>query len=110
LSEILGFGESMAGYEVPVLNEREVRAAAGILFLFALVSFMNSWLMGNFRLTRIFVIAFLIDGQYRHKGKDGSMLEFVNFPAIEGAPPGVRDKWTTSDVQAVLTARMRKAP
>jgi hypothetical protein len=61
MNAILGFGESMAGYEVPVLNEREVRAAAGILFLFALVSFMNSWLMGNFRLTRIFVIAFLID-------------------------------------------------
>jgi hypothetical protein len=38
-----------------------VRAAAGILFFFALVSFLNSWLMGNFRLTRIFVIAFLID-------------------------------------------------
>ena len=55
------FGERIAGYDVPVLNEREVRAAAGILFLFALVSFMNSWLMGNFRYTRIFVIAFLID-------------------------------------------------
>lgn len=55
------FGEAVAGYDVPVLNEREVRAAAGILFFFALVSFMNAWLMGNFRLTRIFVIAFLID-------------------------------------------------
>lgn len=56
-----GFGERIEGYDVPVLNEREVRAAAGILFVFALVSFLNSWLMGNFRLTRIFVIAFLID-------------------------------------------------
>jgi hypothetical protein len=61
MSKLLGFGESVPGYEVSVLNEREVRAAAGILFFFALVSFMNSWLMGNFRLTRIFVIAFLID-------------------------------------------------
>jgi len=61
MSKIFGFGETVPGYEVPVLNEREVRAAAGILFVFALVSFMNSWLMGNFRLTRIFVIAFLID-------------------------------------------------
>jgi hypothetical protein len=58
---ILRFGETVPGYEVPVLNEREVRAAAGILFFLALVSFLNSWLMGNFRLTRIFVIAFLID-------------------------------------------------
>ena len=51
---VFGFGEAVAGYDVPVLNEREVRAAAGILFVFALVSFMNSWLMGNFRLTRDF--------------------------------------------------------
>lgn len=58
---VLGFGETVPGYEVPVLDEREVRAAAGILFFFALVSFMNSWLMGNFRLTQIFVVAFLID-------------------------------------------------
>ncbi len=61
MSKFFGFGEKMGGYDVPVLNEREVRAAAGLLFLFALVAFMNSWLMGNFRLTRIFVIAFLVD-------------------------------------------------
>jgi hypothetical protein len=61
MSKIIRFGETIPGYDVPVLNEREVRAAAGILFFFALVSFMNSWLMGNFRLTQIFVVAFLID-------------------------------------------------
>ncbi len=61
MQKILGFGERVPDYGVPVLNEREVRAAAGILFAFALVSFMNSWLMGNFRLTQIFVIGFLID-------------------------------------------------
>ncbi len=61
MNKIFCFGERIDGYDVPVLNEREVRAAAGILFFFALVSFMNSWLVGNFRFTRIFVIAFLID-------------------------------------------------
>lgn len=61
MNKLFGFGETVAGYDVPVLNEREVRAAAGILFFFALVSFLNSWLLGNFRLTQIFVIAFLID-------------------------------------------------
>ena len=65
MSDIFSFGEKVDGYEVPVLNEREIRASAGILFFFALVSFMNSWLMGNFRLTRIFVIAFLIDFSIR---------------------------------------------
>lgn len=61
MSKIFCFGERIDGHDVPVLNEREVRASAGVLFFFALVSFMNSWLVGNFRLTRIFVIAFLID-------------------------------------------------
>jgi len=61
MSKLFAFGELVPGYEVPVLDEREVRAAAGILFFFALLSFMNAWLLGEFRLTRIFVVAFLID-------------------------------------------------
>lgn len=61
MSKVFGFGEVLDGYTVPVHNEREVRASAGILFFFALVSFMNAWLAGDFRLTRIFVAAFLID-------------------------------------------------
>jgi len=61
MSGILGFGETVEGYEVPVLNEREVRAAAGILLVFAMMTFANAWFMGNFRPTKIFVIAFLID-------------------------------------------------
>jgi hypothetical protein len=65
MTRLFQFGETLPGYDVPVLNEREVRAAAGILFFFALVSFMNSWLLGNFRLTQIFVIAFLIDFSIR---------------------------------------------
>lgn len=65
MNKLIGFGETIPGYDVPVLNEREVRAAAGILFFFALVSFLNSWLMGNFRLTQIFVIAFLVDFSIR---------------------------------------------
>lgn len=44
-----------------MLNERAVRAAAGIVFFFAIVSFMNAWLIGNFQPTRVFVVAFLID-------------------------------------------------
>ncbi len=61
MSRIFGFGEQVEGFAVPVLNEREVRAGAGILFLFAMVSFMNAWMLGDFQQTRIFVIAFLID-------------------------------------------------
>ncbi len=61
MSKIFQFGETIPGYDVPVLNEREVRAAAGILFLFAFMTFASAWFVGNFRPTKIFVIAFLID-------------------------------------------------
>jgi hypothetical protein len=61
MSGVFQFGERLDGYAVPVLNERAVRAAAGILFALALGSFMNAWLLGNFRPTRVFVVGFLID-------------------------------------------------
>jgi hypothetical protein len=55
------FGERLPQYEVPVLNERAVRAAAGLLFLPAIVAFLLAWLTGNFQPTRVFVVAFLLD-------------------------------------------------
>ncbi|MCX7171112.1 MAG: DUF4395 domain-containing protein [Proteobacteria bacterium] len=61
MNVFLNFGEQLPEYNVRVLNEREVRASAGILFFFAMIAFMNAWLTGNFRLTKIFVIVFLID-------------------------------------------------
>jgi len=60
-AKIFEFGELRPEYAVPVLNERAVRAAAGILFFLALISFMNAWLMGNFQPTRVFVVCFLIE-------------------------------------------------
>lgn len=62
---VFQFGESREGYSVPVLNEREVRASAGILFLLAMIAFMNAWLNGDFRFTRVFVVAFLLDFSLR---------------------------------------------
>lgn len=58
---LLAFGETVEGYPVRVINERMVRAAAGLLFFPAVVSFMNAFLVGNFQPTRLFVIVFLID-------------------------------------------------
>ena len=60
-TSLFQFGQRMPGYDIPVLNERSVRASAGILFLLAMVAFMNAWLLGNFQPTRVFVIAFLVD-------------------------------------------------
>ncbi|MFM1979203.1 MAG: hypothetical protein RLZ68_468 [Pseudomonadota bacterium] len=64
-NSIFQFGQTLPEYQVPVLNERAVRASAGILFFFALVSFMNAWLVGNFQPTRVFVVAFLLDFSIR---------------------------------------------
>ena len=61
MNGILGFGEQIDAYPVRVLNERAVRAGAGIVFFFAMVAFMNAWLTGNFQPTRVFVVAFLVD-------------------------------------------------
>lgn len=58
---LLQFGETVEGYPVRVVNERTVRAAAGLLFFPAVVSFMNAMLLGNFQPTRLFVIVFLTD-------------------------------------------------
>jgi uncharacterized protein DUF4395 len=55
------FGEKIDKYSVRVLNEREVRAGAGILFLFAVTSFQIAWFTGNLDPTKIFVVAFMID-------------------------------------------------
>lgn len=57
----MAFGEQVAGYDIPVLNEREARAGAGILFFIAMIGFMNAWLEGNFDLIRLVVIGFFVD-------------------------------------------------
>lgn len=44
-----------------VLNERAVRAAAGLLLVGAFISFANAMLLGNFQPTRFFVLVFLLD-------------------------------------------------
>lgn len=60
-ASVFQFGQTLPEYSVPVLNERAVRAAAGIGFLFAFIVFMNALLLGNYQPMKIFVIAFLID-------------------------------------------------
>lgn len=55
------FGETVTGYEIPVLNEREIRAAAGILFLFAFIAILSAIMKGNFLLLKYFILGFLVD-------------------------------------------------
>jgi hypothetical protein len=55
------FGEQVAGYSIPVLNEREIRASAGILFVFMLISLMLIIFKNNFIMIKYMIIMFLID-------------------------------------------------
>jgi Domain of unknown function (DUF4395) len=55
------FGETVAGYDIPVLNEREIRGAAGILFLFVLIAFLQIMFSGNFLLIKFFIPFFMTD-------------------------------------------------
>jgi len=59
--KIFSFGEKVKWFDIKVFNEREIRAAAGILFTFAFIAFMNSWLLWDFTYTKIFVIIFITD-------------------------------------------------
>jgi len=55
------FGEHVEGYSIPVLNEREIRAAAGILFLFMFISILQVLYTGDFLLLKYAVTIFLTD-------------------------------------------------
>lgn len=55
------FGETVEGYNIPVLNEREIRAAAGILFLAVFIALMQIIFAGNFLPIKYIISIFLID-------------------------------------------------
>ena len=60
-NKIIKFGEDVEGFNIPVLNEREVRAAAGILFLLMFISIMVVLFKGNFLMLKYAVTIFLTD-------------------------------------------------
>jgi len=61
MSNIFSFWEKVEGFNVKVLNEREIRAWAGILFLFAMPIFIISCMLRDFYLLKIFIIYFIFD-------------------------------------------------
>ncbi|HOW31220.1 MAG TPA: DUF4395 domain-containing protein [Bacteroidales bacterium] len=61
MSKTHPFGETVEGYSIPVLNEREIRAAAGILFFFTFLSLMFIVFKGNFLMIKYVITVFLID-------------------------------------------------
>lgn len=61
MGNVIQFGENVPGYPVRVLNEREVRAAAGILFLATFISLNIILATGNFVPVKYVVTVFLLD-------------------------------------------------
>jgi hypothetical protein len=55
------FGETVEGYDIPVLNEREIRASAGILFLLLFWSWILVIFKDNYLLIKYVNTIFLID-------------------------------------------------
>src|SRR6185369_17569435 len=61
MNKPIQFGENVEGYNIPVLNEREIRASAGILFLATFISLMLILFKGNFVPIKYVITLFLTD-------------------------------------------------
>jgi len=61
MNKVIKFGEDIEGYNIPVLNEREIRAAAGILFLLMLISILTVIFKSDFLMLKYAVTVFLTD-------------------------------------------------
>jgi hypothetical protein len=61
MKNLIKFGEDVPGYEIPVLNEREIRAAAGIMFLLIYTGLMLIVFKGDFRFVKYVVVVFCVD-------------------------------------------------
>ena len=61
MNKVIQFGEEVEGYPIPVLNEREIRASAGILFLILFLSILMAGYKGNFLLIKYAITIFFTD-------------------------------------------------
>jgi hypothetical protein len=65
MKKVMQFGENAEGYEIPILNEREIRAAAGLMFLATFISLMIILFKGNFVPIKYVIIVFMVDFSIR---------------------------------------------
>jgi len=61
MNKIIRFGEDVEGYDIPVLNEREIRAAAGLLFLMMFTSIMIVIFENHYLMLKVGILIFLTD-------------------------------------------------
>ncbi len=64
--KFLEFGERVEGYDIPVINEREARGAAGILLVMALFSFFYAYAFRDFCLS--------LFNRFFYSGSDSSSI------------------------------------
>ena len=103
------FGETVEGYNIPVLNEREIRASAGILFIFMffswmLVIFKESFFMIKFVNTIFltdFIIRVMISPKYSPSLIIGRLIVGGQTPEYVGAAQK-KFAWTIGLVLATI--------
>ncbi|HSU29019.1 MAG TPA: DUF4395 domain-containing protein [Chitinophagaceae bacterium] len=61
MKKVIKFGEDVKGYDIPVLNEREIRASAGILFLAIVISILPIEVKRDFILFKYVITSILTD-------------------------------------------------
>jgi hypothetical protein len=94
-NDFMKFGEDVEGYTVPVLNEREIRASAGILFLLLLISLMLILFKNDFLLVKYAILVFLTDfivrvfisPRFAPTLIIGRLIVSSQVPEYVGAPP-----------------------
>jgi hypothetical protein len=103
------FGETVEGYNIPVLNEREIRASAGILFIFMFFSWMLVIFNDSFFLIKFvntifltdFIIRVLISPRYSPSLIIGRLIVGGQTPEYVGAAQK-KFAWTIGLVLATI--------
>lgn len=52
-------------------------------------------------------LVIFVDGKYRYQRANGSVVEFINFPAAAGNPMGLNGTWSAADVEAVIQKQLK---
>ncbi len=61
MANIFQFGEKVPGYDYPVINERDARASAGIMFLFGIISLFSFILTHTLFWAEVFSLTFILE-------------------------------------------------
>ena len=61
MAKIFQFGEEVPGYDYRVINERDARSSAGIMFLFGIISFFSFIMTRNLFWAEVFSLTFILE-------------------------------------------------